>query len=216
MNKISLTGVVFGRLTVIEKDETKNDGRSRWLCRCECGSEKIVRSDALKSKRTRSCGCLQKDLLVKRKPRKTHGKSNKRLYTMFHNMQRRCYDEDHVSFHNYGGKGISVSKEWRNDFKSFYKWAVENGYSDNLTIDRINNENDYSPTNCRFITHKEQQNNRKDNVFVNYEGESRTISQWAEFLNVEYSTLQTRLKRGWSIERALNTPVRKGDYKRSV
>lgn len=206
---IDMTGKIFGRLTVIKKDESKKDKRTRWVCQCECGNKVVVRTDTLRSKRTKSCGCLQRDLLVERKPRKIHGKSKERLYTMFHNMHKRCYDKDHISFRNYGGRGIGVSEEWRNDFESFYEWSIKNGYNDNLTIDRINNDNDYSPVNCKFITHKEQQNNRRDNVFVSYEGDTRTISQWSESKGIKYSVLQSRLKAGWSTKKAIETPVKK-------
>lgn len=129
----------------------------------------------------------------------THGKSNTRLYGIYRGMWRRCYNKNHEHYNQYGGRGITICDEWLHDFMNFYKWAINNGYDDNLTIDRIDNNKGYSPNNCRWVNQKIQVRNRKNTVKINYNGVTKPLSCWAEDLNVPLSRLQNRYYRKWNV-----------------
>lgn len=203
-NFIDLTGQKFGRLTVIERAENRGN-QTMWFCRCECGNAKVIAGNALKGGATVSCGCYQKEMTSKK--HKTHGGTGTRLHRIWQNMKARCYRKSAREYENYGGRGITVCKEWLHSFQAFYDWAMENGYADNLTIDRIKNDGNYCPENCRWITNKEQQNNRRDNVVYEFNGQSKNLSEWSEELGICYKTLQKRI-REWGIEKAFTTPLR--------
>lgn len=164
-----LTGQRFGRLTVIERSNNSNDGHARWLCRCDCGNIKVVASNDLKKKNgnTKSCGCLR---LVKVKEMQQinikHGKSHDRLYGIWSGMKQRCTNPKSPEFYLYGRRGISVCDEWMKDFEAFFAWAISNGYSEELSIDRIDNGKGYHPDNCRWATAKEQAVNRRTTKYV--------------------------------------------------
>lgn len=147
---IDITGQKFGKLTVLEY-EGRNDNRVQfWLCKCDCGNESIVRSSNLKSGNSKSCGCSINDSRHKTNKANTkHGKCNTRLYSIWSGMKSRCNYEKNDSFNDYGKRGISVCDEWEDDFQTFYDWAMRNGYSDDLSIDRIDNDGNYEPSNCR-------------------------------------------------------------------
>ena len=201
-----LTGEKFGRLTVIEFVEIKNRG-AVWKCVCECGKYKNVRAGDLKAEKIKSCGCLRKEVSKQTitKLCTTHGQRNTRLYRIWRDMKQRCYDRNAKNYHNYGGRGIEVCLEWKNSFKSFYEWSINNGYNNDLSIDRINVNGNYYPDNCRWATVKEQCNNTRKNVMITYNGKSQTLKEWAEELNINYHTLWKRIKvYKWSAERALN------------
>lgn len=155
---INLKGKQFGKLTAIKPTKKRENGSIVWLCRCNCGNLVEVRANKLKPENVKSCGCLHGEKVKK------HGESHPqtRLYRIWQCMKVRCYTPSRKCYYLYGGKGIKVYSEWKNDYLAFKKWALANGYQDHLTIDRINNDGDYSPNNCQWLTLEE--NARKSQV----------------------------------------------------
>jgi len=194
----------YGRLTICREAESQKWKRC-FLCRCECGAEVVVRLEYLRSGHTKSCGCYLGD--VNRKLRYTHGGAGTRLYKIWLGMKKRCNNPGSQSFHNYGGRGIKVCREW-NDFSSFLAWVKKTGYDDTLTIERIDVNGNYEPSNCRWATRKEQSNNTRKNKLITFGETTKNISGWADCLGLPYNVLQLRLSRGWSVEKALTAPVR--------
>ena len=208
MKSQNLIGCRFGKLVVNELSapQLDSDGSRRklWICICDCGNKKIARSHDLTSGRVKSCGCLKHEAYYK-----THGLSKTRLFRIWGNMKSRCTNPNVACYKHYGGRGISVCDEWLNDFESFYKWAISNGYADNLTLDRIDNDGNYEPSNCRWATVKEQRLNRKDVKYLTFNGKTLTQKEWGLELGGGESLVEGRLLRGWSLEKALSTPPRK-------
>ena len=159
---IDLTGQKFGRLTVIEKVGTRGH-HTYWKCRCECGNITEVRTNALRSGATRSCSCLKEETSSKLTTERNtkHNMCHTRLCHIWYGMKDRCYRETCRSYKYYGAKGVTVCEEWRNDFMSFYNWAINNNYKETLTIDRIDPYGNYEPSNCRWATWAEQQRNKR-------------------------------------------------------
>lgn len=156
MKLIDITGQRFGRLIVIERDRTKK--ATYWNCLCECGNKISVMGKYLRNGKTTSCGCYHKEMLSQRS--KTHGLTGKRLYRIWANMKNRCLNKNVNCFPYYGGRGIAICDEWL-QFDNFMKWSLSNGYDEKLTLDRINNNGNYEPLNCRWVTMKEQCQNRR-------------------------------------------------------
>lgn len=204
---IDLTGKRYGRLTVLRKIK-KGKGNIFWECQCDCGNTVEVKGAYLRSGNTKSCGCLLEE--TRRKPkRQTHRMSKTRLYREWSSMHRRCRKEYHES-KNYFDKGIVVCEEW-GKFEPFSEWAFSNGYSDSLTLDRIDNSKGYSPDNCRWATMKEQQNNRSNNVIIEYMGETKTLKQWCEHFGLNYGMVKRRMANGWEVPK-LFEPKHKNQY----
>lgn len=203
-------GQRFGTLKVIKEDGRNEHGCVIWLCKCDCGKYFRTTSTYLRRGFSTSCGCMTAKKMSESS--KTHGMGDSRLYGVWVNMKSRCYNKNNKRYCSYGGRDIKVCQEWRDSFEEFYKWAVLKGYDPNApygecTLDRIDVNGDYTPQNCRWITNKEQQNNRRNNRYLEYNGEIKTMMEWAEQVGIKYATLRYRLKRGWSVERALETPV---------
>lgn len=154
-----LTGQRFGKLVVLSYAGKDKNRHSLWLCRCDCGTEKIISSTALMSGQ-KSCGCEGARTTLSQRMTK-HGMYKSRIYDIWHCMKDRCYREKNSKYHLYGGRGIKVCDEWKNNFVAFYEWAMENGYNDNLTLDRIDCDGNYEPANCRWATVTEQNRNRR-------------------------------------------------------
>lgn len=143
----------------------------------------------------------------------THGKRNTRLYCIWVSMKQRCYNKNNKDFVKYGSRGIKICDEWLNDFMSFYNWSMENSYKEDLTIDRINNNRNYEPSNCRWTTIKKQSNNRRTNRFITYKGETKSLTELAEEYNINASTFSDRLERGWTLEQALTISTKGNNRK---
>lgn len=194
-----LVGQRFSKLTVIKRAEKNSkSGNARWVCRCDCGKYSTVIGSHLLSGKTTSCGCNRYSKTAK-------GHSKERLYRIWYGMHRRCYDPKDDKYKWYGSRGISVCKAWH-DFLAFRDWALNHGYSDELTIDRIDNDGNYEPSNCRWINIKSQANNRNSNRILKYRGKEYTAIQLAEQHNLSPHTVYNRLKLGWSIDRIVETP----------
>jgi hypothetical protein len=206
--RLDLKGKQFGRLTVLEYSHTNKHGQSMWKCRCACGSERIVTGSHLKSGHSISCGCYNAEAAKDR--RKTHGKRKTRLYRIWLNMKARCTIESVSQFKNYGGRGITVCEEWANSFQAFYDWAMSNGYDENAprgkcTIDRIDVNGNYEPSNCRWVSIQAQQFNKSTSKTVTLNGETHTLKEWSDKVGVNYSTMHSRYRAGKPPEEILRT-----------
>lgn len=162
MERNDLTGQRFGRLLVIEYIK-KDSGKPvyAYRCKCDCGNYTMQRANALTAGIVKSCGCYARERTSKDKIALKHGGSGTRIYITRRNMLSRCYNPHDKRYSEYGGRGIKVCDEWKNSFEAFRDWALANGYTDDLTIDRMDTNGDYCPTNCRFITRAENNRNRR-------------------------------------------------------
>lgn len=209
----NITGKRFGMLTAI-KFLRREKGHDIWLCECDCGTEREVSASKLANGNTKSCGCLRRSTAKQhigevnaRGISVKHGLYKSRLYSIWCGMKSRCENESRGSYQRYGARGISVCKSWKNDFTAFYKWALEHGYSDELTIDRIDNEKGYSPENCRWVTRAVQQNNTSRNRLVSFDGVTKSVAEWSRESGIPAKAILYRLKQGWPVERALREPI---------
>lgn len=200
-----LTGKRFGRLIVIGYSHSSKTMGPMWKCMCDCGNTTIVSGHNLKHC-TKSCGCYRKEVTSNKST--VHHMKGTKMYNTWLAMKRRCYSPEHEGYKNYGGRGIKVCDEWKNDFMNFYTWAISHGYKDNLTIDRINVNESYTPNNCKWSNIKEQQRNRTNNRMIKFKGQIKCLAEWAEEYNINPSALKLRLCRNWPIEKALLTPIK--------
>lgn len=212
----NLTGKKFGRWTVLKLSHIKRRSGGGdaiyWLCECECGTIKPVDEYHLNHGTSKSCGCLAKELSSKRET--THGLSHSRLYNIWQSIKKRCLNKKCARYNRYGGRGIIICQEWINDFMNFYKWAINNGYNDNLSIERIDNDGNYEPNNCKWANPKTQARNRSNNHLITYNGETHCIAEWAEIIGIDRDIIDNRLKKKWTIERIFTTPVKRIKSKR--
>lgn len=204
MKLINLVGKKFGRLEVLEK-ATPLNGHTRWRCVCDCGKECIVHGTSLKAGTTISCGCFKRENA--KELYSTVRQNDKNLYAVWNGIKQRCFNENNKSFHNYGGRGITMDSEWINNYEAFYNWAMDNGYKKGLQIDRIDNDGDYTPSNCRFVDNFIQANNKRNIALYTINGETKSLPQWCRIYNQDYFMVRQRvIKLGWTIEKALTTP----------
>ena len=205
---IDLTGQQFGRLTVINRAEDyvspKGHKLVQWLCECECGNKTIVTTSCLRGGQTQSCGCINRE--ISRKRLLTHGDSDSRLYKIWASMRERCRNSSDKNYRHYGGRGIFVCDEWDN-YVTFKEWALSSGYREDLTIDRIDVNGNYEPSNCRWVTIDIQANNRRNNHYITYNNKTQSMKDWSNEIGINYSALRRRIQAGWSPEKAFNTPI---------
>jgi hypothetical protein len=209
-NYIDITGQRFGRLTaIVQIEDSTRTGHCRWLYLCDCGRHVICGKGKVAQGQTKSCGCLRRELSQSRnrEQKTTHGLSGKKLYNVYYSMWRRCYDERHDNYHNYGARGIKVCQEWLDDKSLFFQWALENGYIPGLHLDRIDNYKGYGPGNCRWLTPTDSCNNKRDNHRLTHHGETLTIAQWARRTGINHRALRARIRKGWPTDKALTTPI---------
>ena len=192
-----LTGKRFTRLTVIK--ESSRSGRRAWICRCDCGEVRTVITNGLNNGSSKSCGCLSTEILLSKIT--THKMTNTKPYRIWGSMKQRCLNPDDTRYHDYGGRGIKVCDEWLK-FENFYKDMGEPPKGKSL--DRKDNDKGYNRDNCRWATASEQQRNSRNNIVITYKGETKPLIDWAEQLGIEYGCLVARIKRGWTIERAMS------------
>lgn len=198
-----LTEKRFGRLTVVGRADIESR-KTYWVCQCDCGNMKTVRSDSLKCGAIRSCGCLKKEQnihnLSQSAAKKKYNEAGfkvggTRLYEIWQGMKKRCYKKTEPCYERYGGRGITICDEWKNDFMAFHDWALQSGYTDELTIDRKDNNKGYSPDNCRWSTAKEQGRNRRSNIKITIGNSTRTLTEWCEIFDVDYRKIRERYNR---------------------
>lgn len=192
-----LEGQKFGRWTVLERtDKNLKTGCTMWLCRCECGTEKAVSELSLVNGKSKSCGCLHKDSLT------SHNMSYSRIYNVWGHIKSRCTNPKHHAWKDYGGRGIALFSEWQ-EFENFYNWAINNGYKNNLSIDRIDVNGNYEPNNCHWVTNKEQSRNRRNNKLITYNNETHCMAEWADILNIDYQKLKQKMRKHNNFKQAI-------------
>lgn len=200
-DKYNLVGKKYNKLLVIKEAFVKN-GKRYWECECDCGNKTYRTTSKLIRGEIKSCGCLKRNFPIKIK--------GSRLYQIWSGMKGRCNNPKNREYTDYGGRGIKICNEWNENSYNFYTWAIANGYRDDLTLDRIDVNGNYEPSNCRWATWKEQANNRRNNNLIEYNGEKHNLQEWIEILpiNISHSVLWGRIyKYNWDIEKAFTTPV---------
>lgn len=210
MKYIDMTGKKYGKLTVLYYVFTKNR-KAFFNCKCECGNICTISGTNLRTGKTKSCGCLQKlkaneiiknvNTSGKRGVYIKHGFRYKKIYKHWCKMKSRCYNKNSDNFKYYGGRGITVCEEWKNSFTKFKEWAMQNGYKDNLTLDRIDVNGNYEPSNCRWVNFTYQIRNRRNTIKIIYNNEVKPLSEWCEKYNINYKLAYSRYKKNWSFEK---------------
>lgn len=199
-------GDIYGQLTIIG-DKGIVNGNRHVQVRCDCGNESETRLAYLRSGNKKSCGCMWRKVIKERNTK--HGDSNSLLYRVYSGMKERCFSKNHKSYRNYGGRGITVCEEWKDSYDSFKDWALSNGYKEKLTLDRVDNNGNYSPENCRWTTYSEQNRNTRTTVKITVDGETKSLSDWCEINGINYNTAHTRIARGWNPAEAVSKKPRK-------
>lgn len=199
-----LFGQVFGKLTAVSYVS-----RGKWICRCECGNTKTVCASSLVKGNTKSCGCQWHAVSA----RKTHGLTESAEYKVWCGIKRRCFNQNEKCYPNYGGRGITMCDRWANSFEAFLD-DMGKRPSDKHQIDRIDNDGDYAPGNCRWATRKYQCRNRRSSRTITHNGQTRTLAEWQEITGIGWSTIKHRVEHGWPVDLALTTPVIPGNNRR--
>jgi hypothetical protein len=193
-----LIGQKINKLNILDyKIENK---RSYFYCECDCGNKKWIRSDGIASQQTKSCGCLVGS--------PTHKMTNTRLFSIWRHMKDRCLNSNIDDYKSYGGRGIKICDVWLNDFMVFYDWAIKSGYSEKLTLDRIDVNGNYEPSNCRWATRSQQNNNKRDNVLIEINGETKTITQWSKLKGISRTEIRRRLEKGLENDELIRPPLK--------
>lgn len=196
MSKVlDITGQRFGRLEAVKMNRRDERTRIRyWLCKCDCGNFTEVNIAKLRNGHTKSCGCLMTD--VNRNKIFIDGRSKTNLYQRWLYMKKRCYNKNNQDYKDYGGRGITICDEWLKDYTSFKKWAYANGFKENLSIDRIDVNGNYEPSNCRWVDSDIQSKNKRNNVFLEKNGEVKILQEWAGELGISKTTLKRQVLKG--------------------
>ena len=202
MKKINEVGKKYGYWSVLSESKKRSYGKLAFNCECKCGSQKIIVGSELRMGRTMSCGCLSKELKTK------HGMSETRQYQIYNGIKKRCLNRKSKSYINYGGRGIKICQRWMKGFENFWE-DMKEGYSDDLTIDRIDNDGDYCKENCRWADMETQLNNRRNSVFLTFGGVTKTISQWERKLKTKGGTLKHRVYYGFDDLDIITKPIKK-------
>lgn len=208
-----INGKRFGKLTVIREGDKKvkpcGSPVKMWICKCDCGNTTLVSTSDLNNGHTTSCGCVKRGMLgnITRK----HGMTKTRIYKIYRGMISRCYSKSNPHYDLWGGRGIKICDEWLGEhgFENFMEWSMNNGYENGLSIDRIDNNGNYEPLNCRWTTWIVQANNTRKNIYVTYKGKTQSLPDWCRELGLEYNMIYLRYKRGWDTEKMFNQPKRK-------
>ncbi len=195
----------FGFWVLVAIAAPYRNGQTRWICRCDCGTEGIKLLGTLISGESKSCGCRR--AAVARDAHTRHGRWKTSEYLTWGAMKARCYNPNNKRYENYGGRGIRVCERWRDSFAAFYE-DMGSRPSPKHSIDRIDNDGDYEPSNCRWATASEQLRHTTRNKHITYKGETLCVTDWATRLNLPPKRLRSRLSRGWTVEGALETPLR--------
>ena len=220
MKVVDITGQRFGRLIVIERRGSMYDKPvSAWLCKCDCGNEKIVSLIHLRNGATKSCGCLNKEIAAERgrKSRigeraRKHGDFGTKLYGIWAAMKRRCNNPKTRYYADYGGRGIKVREPWSSDYSSFKLWAISAGYEEGLSIERIDVDGDYCPENCKWISKNEQNANKRVSIRLEFQGNTYSIKELSQLTGLKERTIQARYYKGLSIDEIINPILKKNQY----
>lgn len=196
-------GARYGKLTIIKEIEIADGQPSRFLCKCDCGNESIVRGDTMRRGGARSCGCIGPA------KRTIHGMSREPLYNIWTTMKARCLSTKSKAYPIYGKRGITICDEWKENYPQFKKWAIEQGYKKGLTLERIDNNGPYNPQNCTWASRTIQANNRRNNRLISFNGKTLTMAQWSKRTGIKQHTLRRRIVAGWPIDEALSGELRK-------
>jgi hypothetical protein len=207
MKRIDRTGETYGRLTVIEHVPNApgaKDTNARWLCRCVCGTTKVVYGQDLKKGKVVSCGCWNQEKRTK------HGMSHTHVHKVWIAMRDRCRNPNNLAFKNYGGRGIKVCDRW----DSFSDFLADMGdRPEGFDLDRIDNNGNYEPSNCRWLSRQKNLNNKRTNRFLELRGETHTIAEWSRITGLSWLTIRQRLRYGWTVERTLTEPLKSTQFK---
>ena len=209
----NIIGKQFNSLKVLSIHSQTKNGQYNLLCKCNCGNIKPIRASRVINGITKTCGCRNRGYNYCTPNKLSRKYPN--LYSIWNTMKHRCYNPKHHKYINYGSRGIKVCKEWEKQFEPFLNWAINNGYQKGLTIDRIDVNGNYEPSNCRWVTHTIQARNKTNNRIVEYKGSKKCLAQWCDELKIPYDTVRARIYLGWTIDKAFETPTsRSNKYKK--